>query len=94
MSTTTIRIDDELKARLAQLAQQSGKTAHAFILEAITQTVEQAEQDNAFHSLADQRWDRIQATGKTVSWDAAQGYLQARARGENPRKPAPRKPKP
>ena len=93
MSTTTIRIEEALKARVALAAQQAGKTAHAFILDAITQTVEQLEQDNAFHALADQRWQRIQASGKTVSWDAAQVYLEARARGEKPRKPVARKPK-
>ena len=93
MSTTTIRIEEALKARVALAAQQAGKTAHAFILDAITQTVEQLEQDNAFHALADQRWQRIQARGKTVSWDAAQVYLEARARGEKPRKPVARKPK-
>lgn len=91
MSTTTIRIEGELKARVAAVAELAGKTAHAFIVDAIAQTVEQVEQDNAFHALADQRWDSIQATGKTVGWDAAKSYLQARARGERPRKPVARK---
>lgn len=93
MSTTTIRIEDELKARVAAVAELAGKTAHAFIVDAIAQTVEQVEQDNAFHTLADQRWEGIQATGKTVGWDAARAYLEARARGGQPRKPAARKPK-
>ena len=56
MSTTTIRIEDDLKARVAAAAQRAGKTAHAFILDAISQTVEQVELDNAFSTLADQRW--------------------------------------
>ena len=91
MSTTTIRIEDELKARVAAVAGLSGKTTHAFIVDAIAQTVEQMEQDNAFYALADQRWDAILATGKTVPWEAARTYLQARANGESPRKPAARK---
>ena len=33
MSTTTIRIDDDLKARVTAAAQRAGKTAHAFILD-------------------------------------------------------------
>ena len=40
MSTTTIRLEDDLKARINAAAAQAGKTAHAFILEAIAQTVE------------------------------------------------------
>ncbi len=91
MSTTTIRIDDDLKTRVAAAAQRAGKTAHAFILEAIAQTVEQVELDNAFNATADQRWASLQASGKTVPWDDAKAYLAERARGEPARKPAARK---
>ncbi len=91
MSTTTIRIEDDLKVRVAAAAAQAGKTAHAFILDAISQTVEQAELDNAFHTLADERWASIRATGKTVAWEDARAYLSARANGERPRKPTARK---
>ena len=91
MSTTTIRIEDDLKARVAAAAQRAGKTAHAFILDAISQTVEQVELDNAFNTLADQRWANIQASGKTVPWDAAKIHLAARANGEPTRKPGARK---
>lgn len=91
MSTTTIRIEDDLKARIAAAAQHAGKTAHAFILDAIAQTVEQVELDNAFNAVADQRWANIQASGKTVPWDDAKAYLAARANGEPARKPTPRK---
>ena len=88
MSTTTIRLEDEMKSRINAAAAQVGKTAHAFILDALAQKVEQVEQDNAFHAVADERWARIRATGKTVAWDDAKIYLAARANGEQPRKPA------
>ena len=90
MSTTTIRIDEALKERLALAAQQSGKTPHAFILDAIAQTVEQVEIDAQFDRLAEERWARVLATGKTVPWEAAKTYLQARAQGERARRPAAR----
>ena len=92
MSTTTIRIEDQLKARVAAAAERAGKTAHAYILDAIARTVEQAELDDEFHRLADKRWANILATGKTVPWDQARDYLEARARGETVRRPAARKP--
>ena len=91
MSTTTIRIEDELKARVAASAARSGKTAHAFIVDAIAQTVAQAELDDKLHQVADERWAKILATGKTVPWEEARTYLQARAAGEQPRKPTARK---
>jgi predicted transcriptional regulator len=89
MSTTTIRIEDDLKTRVAAAAHRAGKTAHAFILDAISQTVEQVELDNVFNAIADQRWAKIQSTDKTVAWSDAKTYLAARARGEPARKPKP-----
>lgn len=93
MATTTIRIEDDLKARIAAAAERAGKTSHAYILDAISRTVEQAELDDEFHRLADKRWANILATGKTVPWDQVRDYLEARARGEAPRRPAARKPR-
>jgi predicted transcriptional regulator len=93
MPTTTIRLDDHLKTRVAAAAERAGKTSHAFILDAIAQTVEQAELDEDFHRDADQRWAKILATGKTVDWDAAKEWLDSRLRGERPRKPVARKPR-
>ena len=80
--TTTIRIEDDLKARIATAARRAGKTVHAFILDAISQTVEQAEQDDAFCQVADERWTKLLATGKTVPWNDAKAWLEARSRGE------------
>lgn len=91
MSTTTIRIEDDLKARVSAAAERAGKTAHAFILDAIAQTVEQVELDDDFHRIADERWAKVLATGKTVPWDEAKMYLEARSRGVRPRKPLARK---
>jgi predicted transcriptional regulator len=92
MTTTTIRIDDNLKGRVAAAAERAGKTSHAFILDAITQTVEQVELDEAFHRVADERWAKVLSTGRTVAWDDAKTWLEARSRGEHPRRPVARQP--
>lgn len=89
--TTTIRIDDALKTRVAAAAQRTGKTTHGFILDAIAETVEQVEQDDSFHRLADERWAETLATGETVPLDAAKTWLEARSRGEQPPRPVARK---
>ena len=91
MSTTTIRIEEDLKARVAAAAERAGMTAHAFILDALAQTVEQLEQDDDFHRVADERWAKVLATGTTVPWDNAKAYFEARSRGERRRKPVARK---
>jgi predicted transcriptional regulator len=90
-TTTTIRIDDELKARAAAAAERLGKTPHAFIVEAIARQVEQAEEDAAFHREADSRWAKVLSSGSTVPWDKARAYLEARARGAKARRPSARK---
>lgn len=91
MSTTTIRIDEALKSRVAAAAERAGKTSHGFILDAIAQTVEQAELTDGFHREADERWAKILAKGKTVGWDDMRAYLAARAAGQATRKTRPRK---
>lgn len=92
MTTTTIRIENDLKARVSAAAERAGKTPHAFILDAISQTVEQAELDEAFHRVADERWAMVLATGKTVRWSDAKAWLEARSRGESLPRPVGRKP--
>ena len=89
-TTTTIRLEDELKARVAAAAERAGKTAHAFMLDAIARTVEQVEQDEAFHRVADERWTNVLATGKTVPWDEAKAWLEARSRGGAASRPVAR----
>ena len=91
MSTTTIRIDDGMKERVSAAAERSGKTSHAFILDAIAQSVERVELNDDFHRVADERWKDILATGKTVPWNEMRTYLVARADGKKPLKPKARK---
>jgi predicted transcriptional regulator len=91
MSTTTIRIEDDLKERVAAAAERAGKTSHAFIVEAIAQTVEQAELEAELHRVADERWSKLKDTGLAVSWEASKAYLTGRPAGERARKPRPRK---
>jgi predicted transcriptional regulator len=91
MSTTTIRLPDELKARVAAAAKQAGTTAHSFILEAIAEKTDEAERRNEFHDLAEKRYADIVATGKAIPWSVMRAYLEARLAGKKPRRPAPRK---
>ncbi|SCK27266.1 Ribbon-helix-helix protein, copG family [Variovorax sp. HW608] len=92
MSTTTIRIEEALKARIAAAAERVGKSSHAFILDALSDTVERVEMDEELHRLADERWAALMQTGESVSWTDAKAYLLARAAGKKPRRPSARKP--
>jgi len=91
MSTTTIRLPDDLKARVAAAAKRAGTTAHAFILEAIAERAEQAERRADFDAIAEARYARIAATGETIPWQDMRGYLEARRGGMTAERPAGRK---
>lgn len=91
MSTTTIRLPDELKARVSAAAQQAGTTSHAFILEAIAEKAEQAERRADFDAVAEARYADIVATGKTIPWSEMRAYLEARLVGKATKSPVARK---
>ena len=91
MSTTTIRLPDELKARIAVAAKNAGTTPHAFILEAIAEKAEQAERRADFDAVAEARYARIVATGKTIPWQEMRAYLEARMDGDTAKRPVGRK---
>lgn len=91
MSTTTIRLEDELKERLGEAAARAGKTAHAFIRDAIAASVEQAEFDAEMDRICKERWGDFLRTGEAVSLDAMDAYLEAKMTGQPATLPEPRK---
>lgn len=91
MSTTTIRLPEDLKARIAEVAKRSNQTTHSFILEAIAEKAEQEERRNDFLDLAEQRYAEILASGKTISWAEMRSYLEERAAGKPAKAPRARK---
>ena len=68
MSTTTIRLPENLKARVARAAERSGTSAHSFILEAIA---EKADHVAEIHEQQRRREERRNSGyglwGKTVN---------------------------
>lgn len=91
MSTTTIRLPDELKARVAEAAKQAGTTPHNFILEAIAEKADLAAERATFHALADQRYAEFLESGKSIPWEDARAYLKNRLAGKAVRRPVARK---
>jgi predicted transcriptional regulator len=92
MSTTTIRLPEALKARIAKAAEAAGTTSHNFILEAIAEKADLAEQRADFHALADQRYAKFLETGESIPWEDARAWLRQRLAGKPVKRPAARKP--
>ena len=91
MPTTTIRIPEDLKARVAVAAERAGTTAHGFILEAIAEKAEQAERRADFLEVADKRYANLFASGKTIPWEKMRNYLESRIAGKTCARPVAKK---
>ena len=91
MTTTTIRLPDELKARIAAAAERAGNTPHGFMLEAIAEKTAEAESRASFDAEADERFARIIASGKTLSWEQMKPYLEQRVAGQSAKRPTAKK---
>lgn len=92
MSTTTVRLPADLKARVARVAKRAGTTTHAFILQAIAEKAEQDERRDDFHADAERRYAEIAASGKTVPWSEVRRFLEQRISGKRAVRPIAKKP--
>lgn len=90
MSTTTIRLPQDLKKRIARAAERAGTTAHNFILEAVAEKADQEERRGEFLDTAEERYAQIVASGKTVPWNEMRRYLERRITGKKMARPKPR----
>lgn len=91
MTTTTIRMSEELKERVREAASRTGTSTHAFILQAIEEKAEQEALRRDFDETATQRYTHILETGETIAWADMRRYLEDSAKGEHPTRPAARK---
>lgn len=90
MTTTTLRMDADLKARVRRAAGRHGTTPHGFMLQAIVEKASLEEQRSDFHAEADRRYAKVLATGKSIPWAEMKTYLQRRLKGEKALKPKTR----
>ena len=91
MSTTTLRLDDRLRQRIARIAQAMEQTPHNFMLEALAQKADEAEWKLAMQRDAHQRDVALQAGEPGVEWHEMRAYLKTRLNNNKAEaKPRPR----
>lgn len=90
MSTTTIRLPQQLKKRITRAAERAGTTAHSFIIETLAEKADREERKLDFLDTADERFERAAASGRTVAWKDMRGYLERRISGKKAAKPKAR----
>jgi predicted transcriptional regulator len=80
---TTIKIDEDTKARMKRLAEARQRTPHWLILEAIHQYVEREEKREALMRDAREAWREYQETGLHVTFEEADAWLARLEDGED-----------
>lgn len=74
---TSIKIDDELKGRIQQLADQRQRSSHWIMREAIIQYVEREEARESFKQEALASWSAYQETGRHLTGEEARTWLDS-----------------
>ncbi|WP_423211757.1 CopG family ribbon-helix-helix protein [Paracoccus yeei] len=74
-SATSIKLDDEMKGRVQQLAQARQRTSHWIMREAISQYVEREERREALRKDTLAAWDEFQTTGQHATAEEVDQWL-------------------
>ena len=88
-ATTTLKLPEELKARIASSAQASGKSPHAFMLEALEAQARLAEMRQSFIADAVASGAEVDAGGALYAMEDVQAYIVARTSGKAVKRPKP-----
>ncbi|HCL5254293.1 TPA: CopG family ribbon-helix-helix protein [Salmonella enterica] len=77
LSSTTLKLDDELKARVRKLADTRDRTPHYLMVAAITEYVAREEQRESFKQEAINSWREFQETGLHLTNKEVSDWLNA-----------------
>ena len=87
-ATTTLKLPDELKARIAKLAESAWKTQHAFMVEALEAETRRSELRRDFVNSALKAEQEVAAYDEVYSMDAVHRFFNDKLAG----RPAGRSP--
>lgn len=86
-STTSLKLDDEIKERVQRLASARQRSAHWLMREAISQYVEREEKREKLRQDALSAWEDYKATGLHVTAEEADQWLARLEAGEDAEMP-------
>jgi len=88
-STTTLKLPDELRARIARLAEETGRTAHGFMIEALQREVAREESIRAFVREALASDAAVEAGAKVYQAEDVHAWLGRLAKNPKAQRPKP-----
>ncbi len=74
-SPTSLKLDEELKGRVQQLAETRRRSAHWIMREAITQYVEREEKREVLRQETLKAWDDFESNGLHATADEVEKWL-------------------
>lgn len=87
--TTTLKLPEELKARIAPLAEAIGKSPHAWMIEALEERVVHSEAYAEFLAEALEAEKQMLETGEAFDADDVFAYLRDKVAGRTAKRPKP-----
>lgn len=91
-ATTTLKLTEELKARIAALAEAEGKTPHAYMVEALQEKADRAERRREYLAAGTTALREYERTGIAYAMEDVERYIFGLAAGRKPSRPKPAKP--
>lgn len=89
MTTTSVKLPPELKARVAAVARKTGRSPHSVIVEAVERHTAYEERMQAFVQDALKADAEIEATGRADAAADVHRRLDQLAKGRKARRPRP-----
>ncbi|OYW38253.1 MAG: hypothetical protein B7Z35_07705 [Hydrogenophilales bacterium 12-61-10] len=87
--STTLKLPEPLKSRIAPLAEAAGKSPHAWMIEALEERVEQSEAYAAFMVEALEADREMSETGEGYAMEDVHQYLLNKLEGKPAKRPKP-----
>jgi predicted transcriptional regulator len=85
--STTLKIPEHLKLRIAHVAEIAGKTPHAFMVEALEAETQRSELRRDFVATALTAEQEVAKYGEVYAMDAVHKYFSDKLAGKPARKP-------
>jgi len=87
VTTTSVKLPDELKTRAAAAARARGVSTHAFLVDAIRQTIDAADRRARFLGDAVEAREAAVADDQAMPADEVHEYLRNKTRGKPSARP-------
>ena len=88
-STTSLKLSESLKTTIAEVAAQTGKSAHALMVDTLQEAMDNAVLRQQFYAQAEAAYQDTLQTNLCFDMADVHACIRARVKGANPAMPRP-----